>query len=241
MFIESQILKQNIDTFKLAFLSKDHPYIFEANKFDIMIDKVFKFLKFIYNISNNIIIKILRMIKKSISVLNQFLFNLSALEKKIAHQEKLISENIKINNELSFQVNALNKKLSSKFKEETSENSGNKNPSIEDSYSNKKNSKIEFFQEENVRLSNLLHETNKKFEIMKEEIEKYEKQRSNLISKLNSVNDEITDTNVLTNVFKNKVNEKINIIDHPIQKNIKNNNEVDLNEEVSKIFNIQNK
>ena len=59
-------------------------------------------------------------------------------------------------------------------------------------------------------------ETKKKFEILKSEIEKYENQRSNLISKINSVNDEINNSNVLTNVFENGIKPKINIVDHKI-------------------------
>ena len=78
---QSQILKHNIDVFRSTYLSKDHPFIYEPNKFDHMIDKVFKFSKFIYSIFNNIINKLLKMIKKSINALNQFLFNLRALEK----------------------------------------------------------------------------------------------------------------------------------------------------------------
>ena len=85
-----------------------------------------------------------------------------------------------------------------------------------------------------MRLSTQLHQMNKKYEILKEEINKFENQRSNLISKINSVNEVIKDTNVLTNVFENNVDSKIKIID-PIKqanKNIKR----DLDEEISKIF-----
>ena len=39
-------------------------------------------------------------------------------------------------------------------------------------------------------------------------------QRSDLISKINSVNDALNDTNVLTNVFNNDVAKKIDIKDH---------------------------
>ena len=43
------------------------------------------------------------------------------------------------------------------------------------------NNKERFYQEENLRLSNELHETIKKLNIMREEIEKFEDQRSNMI------------------------------------------------------------
>ena len=77
-------------------------------------------------------------------------------------------------------------------------------------------------------------ETKKKFDILKSEVEKYEMQRSNLISKINSVNDALKDTNVLTNVFQNDYKEnKINILDH---KKIDKKQNEDLNEQVRNIF-----
>ena len=93
--------------------------------------------------------------------------------------------------------------------------------------------KVNFYQEENLRLGSELVETKKKFEILKSEIEKYENQRSNLISKINSVNDEINNSNVLTNVFENGIKPKINIVDH---KNISKKDEITLNEKVKAIF-----
>ena len=65
------------------------------------------------------------------------------------------------------------------------------------------------FIKKNVRLGSELVETKKKFEILKSEIEKYEQQRSNLISKINSVNDALNDTNVLTNVLAMMLNQKL--------------------------------
>ena len=80
-------------------------------------------------------------------------------------------------------------------------------------------------------------ETKKKFEILKNEIEKYEQQRSNLISKINSVNDALNDTNVLTNVFNNDVKPKVNVIDH---KKIEAKTNLDLNEQIKNIFSNKN-
>jgi len=69
---------------------------------------------------------------------------------------------------------------------------------------------------------------------MKTEIEKFQNQRSNLIEKINSVNDVIQDSNIVTNVFENQNSQdKISIQDP--QKNKKNNN-IDLNIEIKKIF-----
>jgi hypothetical protein len=68
---------------------------------------------------------------------------------------------------------------------------------------------------------------------MKTEIEKFQNQRSNLIEKINSVNDAINDSNVLTNVFENSVKPKVEIIDH---KKIKKSKTFDINSEVANIF-----
>ncbi len=93
--------------------------------------------------------------------------------------------------------------------------------------------KNKFFQEENIRISSELVEIKKKHDILKKEIEKYENQKSNLISKINSVNEALTDTNILTNVFENKVQNKINIIDHnKIETEISQN----LDEKIKNIF-----
>jgi len=74
--------------------------------------------------------------------------------------------------------------------------------------------KNKFFQDENIRIGSELLDIKKKHDILKKEIEKYENQKSNLISKINSVNEALNDTNILTNVFENKVQNKVNIIDH---------------------------
>ena len=102
-----------------------------------------------------------------------------------------------------------------------------------ENFGHNSSSRVDFYQEENVRLGSELMETKKKFEILKSEIEKYEQQRSNLISKINSINDEINNSNILTNVFENNVQSEVHIKDHnKIQKK-----EVDdLNEQVKAIF-----
>ena len=96
--------------------------------------------------------------------------------------------------------------------------------------------KIEFYQDENVRLSNELFETKKKFNISKSEIEKYEKEKSNLISKMNSVNEAINNSNILTNVFENKVKPKINIIDPNIINKEEKKEDLSLDEMIKNIF-----
>ena len=90
-----------------------------------------------------------------------------------------------------------------------------------------------FFQEENLRIGSELLDIQKKHDILKNEVERYENQKSNLISKINSVNDALNDTNILTEVFDNNIKSKINRIDNKKNKVI---NKVDLNEKIKDIF-----
>ena len=93
--------------------------------------------------------------------------------------------------------------------------------------------KIKFYQDENIRVGTELLETQKKSEILRDEVEKFENQRSNLISQINSVNDVIKDSNILTSVFENKIEPKINIVE---PQNIKKKSKPDLNDQVKAIF-----
>ena len=120
--------------------------------------------------------------------------------------------------------------LENKIDEFQTQNENNKKKIYDISEIENKN---KFFQEENLRIGSELLEIKKKHDILKKEIEKYENQKSNLISKINSVNEALSDTNILTNVFENKVQNKVNIIDHnKIEKEISK----DLDEKIKTIF-----
>ena len=72
--------------------------------------------------------------------------------------------------------------------------------------------------------------------MVKSEIDKYEQQRSNLISKINSVNEALESTNIVTNVFENEVSKpKVSVVDH---RNIQKDEPKiqDINEKIKKIF-----
>ena len=56
-----------------------------------------------------------------------------------------------------------------------------------------------------------------------------------LISKINSFNEAMNDTNVLTNVFDNNVKPKVNVVDYNSLK-VKEKNKVDLNTQIKNIF-----
>jgi len=244
-------LKKKIDEFKGKMnLSNDY-IVFEPNSFDIFLDKVFlKINHRVYDLNNNKMIK--KILNSSILVIKRTVFSFwnslkniteklnliklkfDQLEKKIEHQQVTINENLNTNKQIKEDLFLLNKsieKLANNIQSNTAlPNFSNlNNPNLD-------NEKLKFYQEENLRIGGELLETKKKFDMVKNEIEKYEQQRSNLIAKINSVNEALENTNVVTNVFENEISKpKVSIIDH---KNLEKNNDQkqDINEEIKKIF-----
>jgi len=237
MIESSKTLKTKIDEFYSRFTSKEKIIVYEENKFDVIIGLVFN------KVFNLALTLIKQFIKITMKVLNKFfdiITQQSELKKRILKQEEILINNSKLNSSLSEQIRLLNKKIDKISLQNNSNDEDHVENKIINSFNDNQiqdqsNNKIEFFQNENLRISNELFETKKKFDIMKEEVEKFQNQRSNLIEKINSVNDVIQDSNVVTNVFENEqMINKIDIAD-PNKKNNKKN--FDLNSEVSKIFN----
>ena len=240
-------LQNKILNFKNNFLNKEDLWIYQQNNFDLFLDKVvieiIKITKFIFNSKTTMIIKekILKTINSLIDKIfsnknfpdNKINFDNSKIEKldqKIDTQYQTLQNTfLDSNKRLKKEISELNLKIDEHLK------SNNFQPA--ENLGHNSSSRVDFYQEENVRLGSELMETKKKFEILKSEIEKYEQQRSNLISKINSVNDALNDTNVLTNVFNNDVKPKVNIIDH---KKIETKSNLDLNEQVKNIFSNKN-
>ena len=150
---------------------------------------------------------------------------LENLEKKLDSHLELYQNSIVENRQLKKEISNLHQKIE-KYLTQSRIN-------LPNDLGHNSNSRVDFYQEENVRLGSELLDTKKKFEILRNEIEKYEQQRSNIISKINSVNDALQDTNVLTNIFDNDVKPKVNIVDH---QKIKKQNKAELNKQVSSIF-----
>ena len=94
--------------------------------------------------------------------------------------------------------------------------------------------KNKFYQEENLRIGSELLEIKKMYDITKKEIEKYENQKINLISKIDSVNEVLKDNNILTNIFNNNLEQKeIKIQDRNKQPN---NDNLTLSNKIKDIF-----
>jgi len=244
-------LKKRIDEFKSKMTLTNDYMVFEPNSFDIFLDKVvLKINHRVNNLNNNKMVKkilnsSILVVKKTIlsfwnslknitEKLNLIKSKFDQLEQKIEHQQITINENLNTNKKIKEDLFLLHKSIE-KLTENIQLNTAQPNISNLNN-SNLENEKVKFYQEENLRIGGELLETKKKFDMVKNEIEKYEQQRSNLISKINSVNEALENTNVVTNVFENEISKpKVSIIDH---KNLEKNNDQkqDINEEIRKIF-----
>jgi len=221
-------IDKRIEIFKKKFSQKNEILVYEPNKLDLYLSHFYNIIDEVYKKNlNNVILKSLinksslflknsfsylfSSIKKISNSLNLIIIKFNALEKKIEFQENLIKKSIDLNKQLSEKLEMFDEKIS-KFSVTNNENSYQNKFST--SNKNKEEAKLNILQEENLRISSELIENRNKIEIMKHEIEKFNNQRSQLIDKINSVNEIVNDSNVLTNVFDNSVKDlKINIKD----------------------------
>ena len=248
---ELKELQKKIDLFKGKVSLTNDYMVFEPNSLDIFIERIVsKFNCRINNLNNNKMIKkilssSLLIIKRTLlsfwnslknisEKLNLIKLKFDQLEKKIEHQQVSINENLNTNKQIKEDLFLLHKSIE-KLSNNIQSNSLLAGVSNFNN-TNKENEKVKFYQEENLRIGSELLETKKKFDIVKSEIDKYEQQRSNLIAKINSVNEVLENTNVVTNVFENEISKpKVFITDH---KNLEKNNDQkqNINEEIKKIF-----
>ena len=232
--LNSDNLKDKINSFKNKFINKSQYFISEQDMFGLTmikyLDSIENFiLSNLRKFKKNFIIKIYKLIKKRSIDTSNLLSKFDLLEKKFDNQQLILERNFEQNFKLQQEINNINNKIVNKF-EKPQLNYENEKPQV---IGHNSNMKVDFYQEENLRLGSELVETKKKFEILKNEIEKYENQRSNLITKINSVNDVINNSNVLTNIFENEIQPKVNILD---PQNIPKKDKVDLNDQVKAIF-----
>lgn len=240
-------LEQRIEIFKKKFSQKNEILVYEPNKLDLYLDQFINIISYSYkkNINNvnlqslinrstlflkNIIKHFYISIKKISSSLNLIITKFNNLEKKIEVQENLIKESIKFNQELYKKLEYFDEKI---IKISHDQNKYKQTDQFIQPNNNKEETKLNILQEENLRISNELIENRKKVEIMKLEIEKFNNQRTQLIDKINSVNELVNDSNILTSVFNNNLkDQKIKILD-PQKPIIKKDN---LDQQVKDIF-----
>ena len=232
--LTSEYLQNKIDNFKNKFYNKPDYFVCKQDIVGIMIVKYFDNLNNFISLNfkkfkNNFLIRIYRINKKRSFEISKLLSKFEMLEQKLDNQQLILERSFNQNSKLQKEVDDIHNKMLNNL-EGSNSNLKYKQHQI---IGHNSNTKVDFYQEENLRLGSELVETKKKFEILKIEIEKYENQRSDLISKINSVNDVINDSNVLTNVFENQIQPKVNILD---PKNIQKKENIDLNDKVKKIF-----
>jgi hypothetical protein len=232
--LNSDNLKDEINSFKNKFVNKSQYFICEQDIVGLTMNKYLDIIEnFILSnlkkFKNNFVIKIYKLIKKRSIETSRLLSKFELLEKKIDNQQLILERSFDLNSKLQKEIDYINTKISNNLEKSHLNNEDEKMQKI----GHNSNTKVDFYQEENLRLGSELVDTKKKFEILKNEIEKYENQRSDLISKINSVNDVINDSNVLTNVFENKIEPKVNILD---PQNIQKKDKINLNEQVKAIF-----
>lgn len=213
--IESQNLDRKIKLLRSRLDNKQGYFICEQDIVGVKIEKYFNsiimlFKNILKNIKNNFIIKFYRLIVKKSNQTNKLLNKFENLEKKLDDQQKFLEKNFELSSKLQNDFDTLNNKIDVEIQNQSEEISNN----MPDVIGHNSSNRVDFYQEENLRLGSELVETKKKFEILKSELEKYEDQRSNLISKINSINDEINNSNILTNVFENNVQPEVQITDH---------------------------
>ena len=232
--LNSDNLKNEINSFKNKFVNKSQYFICEQDIVGLIMNKYLDIIENFISTNfkkfkNNFVIKIYKLIKKRSIETSRLLSKFELLEKKIDNQQLILERSFDLNYKVQKEIDYINIKISNNLEKSHLNNEDEKMQKI----GHNSNTKVDFYQEENLRLGSELVDTKKKFEILKNEIEKYENQRSDLISKINSVNDVINDSNVLTNVFENKIEPKVNILD---PQNIQKKDKTNLNEQVKAIF-----
>ena len=249
----SKKLAEDIRAFREKMRLKNEMIVFEPNKFDLFIDDIFNIIGSKYKTIDNFFVKNFLMrsglfLKNNLKFLSISLKNIfrsiNSLEKKIEAQKELLLKTIEFNQQLTTKLNKFDEKINSIILEHSQNKNFHSNLEIENKsngiFLNKgnENTKLSIIQEENLRISNELFESRQKINIMKQEVEKYNKQRTDLINKINSVNEIVKDSNVLTSVFDNSLtNQKIRVLDpeKPIVKNL-NQYQTDLEEKIKLIF-----
>ena len=89
--------------------------------------------------------------------------------------------------------------------------------------------KVIFFQDENLRLSHDLSKSQKRYDIMKEQLTDIENEKSKISNKISELTESLGQTNLVKSPFKqNKVVKKIS--SQKVDENI------DINEQIKKIF-----
>ena len=137
----------------------------------------------------------------------------SSLDKIIEEKEMLIEKNTKAQEELSLEKsNLLNNSNNEKLTE--------------------LNNKLKFYQDENLRLSRDLSNSQETHHIIKKQLNDFEKQKNKISNQIQELNNSVSKSNLITPTFINELAPEAS----QDLKNLNNQDMTNLNEEIKKIF-----
>jgi len=240
-------LYDNHKDLKLNFSTVEEDLNYKKKKLSISSELNEKLENKIKNLENKLIeYKDIELdLSSKVKKLENYIFRSNTKNDELSNQNKNLEKN---NTELKTKIDSvghidvyLDEINQLKLKNKDLENTIEKLKSYEDNNDQNINiikeleNKIKYYQEENIRISNQLYEANKRFDIIKSEIEVLQDQRSSLIAKINSVNDVIGNSKIVTNVFQNSQpqNTKVSITDPKIKIETQSK---DIDKEILNIF-----
>ena len=137
----------------------------------------------------------------------------SSLDKIIKEKEMLIEKNTRAQEELSLEKsNLLNNSNNEKLTE--------------------LNNKLKFYQDENLRLSRDLSNSQETHHIIKKQLNDFEKQKNKISNQIQELNNSVSKSNLITPTFINELAPEAS----QDLKNLNNQDMTNLNEEIKKIF-----
>ena len=137
----------------------------------------------------------------------------SSLDKIIEEKEMLIEKNTRAQEELSLEKsNLLNNSNNEKLTE--------------------LNNKLKFYQDENLRLSRDLSNSQETHHIIKKQLNDFEKQKNQISNQIQELNNSVSKSNLITHTFVNELPPEAS----QDLKNLNNQDMTNLNETIKKIF-----
>ena len=137
----------------------------------------------------------------------------SSLDKIIEEKEMLIEKNTRAQEELSLEKsNLLNNSNNEKLTE--------------------LNNKLKFYQDENLRLSRDLSNSQETHHIIKKQLNDFEKQKNQISNQIQELNNSVSKSNLITPTFVNELPPEAS----QDLKNLNNQDMINLNETIKKIF-----
>jgi len=109
---------------------------------------------------------------------------------------------------------------------------------------NEENKKIKFYQDENIRLSSSMHDIQKKYDIVKDNLNKTEKEKNDIFIQIQDINNSLLKNSIISSPFLKKkteetnINSKVlnNIADNNLKNTKKLNKDKDLDALINAIF-----